>query len=255
VIEQLRVVVVGAGQAGLAVSCELTHAGVDHVVLERGRVGQTWRGRWDSFCVVTPNWTVQLPGHPYDRQEPNGFMPRSGRRLPRALCRRLLGAGPRRSGSHLGGASPWRGFQLDTSAGQIAAGRVVLSTGAYQQPHRPRVEKIYRQSWPTRAEARAALFAYIEAWYNPRRRHSALEYLSPAEFERQHAGVVQSPLDRSISGAPNASDALTTRRISTVALDYAADRPISPENALIAQPGGAEAATDRCEGTNSRQLA
>jgi cation diffusion facilitator CzcD-associated flavoprotein CzcO len=76
VTEQLELVVFGAGQAGLAVSCELTHAGVDHVVLERARVGQTWRGRWDSFCLVTPNWTVQLPGHPYDRQEPNGFMHR-----------------------------------------------------------------------------------------------------------------------------------------------------------------------------------
>ena len=45
-------------------------------MLERGRVGQTWRGRWDSFCLVTPNWTVQLPGHPYDGDDPDGFMPR-----------------------------------------------------------------------------------------------------------------------------------------------------------------------------------
>ena len=120
-------------------------------------------------------------------------------------------------------------------------------------------EKIYRRSWPTRAEARAAVFAYIEAWYNPRRRHSTLEYLSPAEFERHHAEVVQSPLEGSISGdrsaasiAPRASDALTTHRISTVALDFAADSPISPKTALTAQPGGAKAATERCEGTNGR---
>jgi len=62
--DRIQVVVVGAGQAGLAVSHELTHAGVEHLVLEKGRVGQTWRGRWDSFCLVTPNWTVQLPGRP-----------------------------------------------------------------------------------------------------------------------------------------------------------------------------------------------
>ena len=57
-----RVVVVGAGQAGLAVSRELGQAGVAHVVLERGRVAQAWRDRWDSFCLVTPNWSAQLPG-------------------------------------------------------------------------------------------------------------------------------------------------------------------------------------------------
>ena len=48
-------------------------------------------------------------------------------------------------------------------------------------------EKIYRQSWPTRAEARTAIFEYIEGWYNPRRRHSTLAYLSPIQFEHQHA--------------------------------------------------------------------
>ena len=60
-----EVVVIGAGQAGLAVSHELSELGVDHVVLERMRVGQTWRDLWDSFCLVTPNWTMSLPGFPY----------------------------------------------------------------------------------------------------------------------------------------------------------------------------------------------
>ena len=70
------VVVVGGGQAGLAVSHELTAAGVDHVVLERASIGQTWRGRWDTFCLVTPNWTMRLPGFPYAGAEPDGFSPR-----------------------------------------------------------------------------------------------------------------------------------------------------------------------------------
>jgi putative flavoprotein involved in K+ transport len=61
-VERVDVVVIGGGQAGLAVSHELGAAGVEHVVLERSRTGQTWRDRWDSFCLVTPNWTVQLPG-------------------------------------------------------------------------------------------------------------------------------------------------------------------------------------------------
>ncbi len=74
--EPVEVAVVGAGQAGLSLSYELTEAGVDHMVLERGRVGQAWRDRWDSFCLVIPNWTVQLPGGRYQGPQPDGFMPR-----------------------------------------------------------------------------------------------------------------------------------------------------------------------------------
>ena len=74
--ERLGTAVVGAGQAGLAVSRELTESGVEHVVLERGRVGQTWRERRDSFCLVPPNWSVRLPGAPPHGADPDGFMPR-----------------------------------------------------------------------------------------------------------------------------------------------------------------------------------
>ncbi len=73
-MSELQSVVIGGGQAGLAVSRELTQAGVAHVVLEKDQVGQTWRQRWDSFCLVTPNWSVQLPGHPYDGKDADGFM-------------------------------------------------------------------------------------------------------------------------------------------------------------------------------------
>ena len=75
-LERFGVVVVGGGQAGLAVSHELTGLGVEHIVLDRGRVGQTWRDRWDSFCLVTLNWAVQLPGGAYAGDDPDGFMPR-----------------------------------------------------------------------------------------------------------------------------------------------------------------------------------
>jgi putative transposase len=112
-------------------------------------------------------------------------------------------------------------------------------------------EKIYRQSWPTRAEARTAVFAYIEGWYNPRRRHSTLAYLSPIEFERHHTELAQPALAVPISAngsvaaiAPRGSDRLTTRRISTVGVDFAAHAPISPENALDPPTGPAQAATD-----------
>ena len=72
----MTVVVVGAGRAGLAVSHELGAAGVDHVVLERGHVAEAWRRRWDSFTLVTPNWTLALPGSSYDGDEPEGHVHR-----------------------------------------------------------------------------------------------------------------------------------------------------------------------------------
>src|SRR4030081_1538449 len=70
------VAIVGAGQAGLATSWHLKQAGVAHVILEAGRVGETWRTRrWGSFCLVTPNGTVLLPGARYSGPEPEGYMP------------------------------------------------------------------------------------------------------------------------------------------------------------------------------------
>lgn len=136
--EVLEVVVVGAGQAGLAVSRELTQAGVAHVVLEKGRVGQTWRGRWDSFCLVTPNWSVRLPGHPYDQKDPDGFMPRD--EVVGYLERYAAGfEAPVREEVEVTSLEPGSdgGFLLETSAGQLAAETVVIGTGAYQRPRRP----------------------------------------------------------------------------------------------------------------------
>jgi putative flavoprotein involved in K+ transport len=136
--EPTEVVVVGAGQAGLAVSYELTQAGVEHVVLERGRVGQTWRRRWDSFCLVTPNWTLQLPGHPYDGDDPHGYMPGAGVADYLERYAAAFGA-PVREGvevTSLRAREDGR-FVLETPAEPITAGTVVVATGAYQRPHRP----------------------------------------------------------------------------------------------------------------------
>ena len=60
---RVETVIIGAGQAGLALSRHLTAAGHEHVVLERGRVGERWRSeRWDSLRLLTPNWLNRLPG-------------------------------------------------------------------------------------------------------------------------------------------------------------------------------------------------
>ncbi|MGH3071130.1 MAG: NAD(P)-binding domain-containing protein [Gaiellaceae bacterium] len=136
-MERVPVVVVGAGQAGLAVSHELTRLGMEHVVLERGRVGQTWRDRWDSFCLVTPNWTVQLPGGAYDGPDPDGFMPRD--EIVRFLDRYAAGfAAPVREGVDVDGVDRGGdGFVLRTSVGGLRADAVVVATGTYRTPHLP----------------------------------------------------------------------------------------------------------------------
>ena len=136
--DQLGVVVIGAGQAGLAVSRELTQAGVAHVVLERGEVGQTWRGRWESFRLVTPNWSMQLPGQPYDGSDPDAFDHRD--EIVGFLERYAAGfEAPVRTGIEVTSLEQGKngGFVLGSSAGRLEAATVVLSTGAYQRPHRP----------------------------------------------------------------------------------------------------------------------
>lgn len=131
------VVVIGAGQAGLATSHELTALGVEHVVLERRLVGETWRGRWDSFCLVTPNWTVSLPGQPYDGAEPDGFMSRDEIVSYLERYARFLPAVQQGIEVRSLEARPDGGFRLKTSHETMDARTVVVATGAYQRPHRP----------------------------------------------------------------------------------------------------------------------
>jgi len=135
--EKIAVAVVGAGPAGLSISCELTKTGVEHVVLERGRIGQIWRDRWDSFCLVTPNWSVQLPDGHYDGPDPEGFMPRDEMV---GYLERYASAfqAPVRENVDVSAieSRPERGFVLHTSGGELGADAVVLATGAFQRPHR-----------------------------------------------------------------------------------------------------------------------
>jgi putative flavoprotein involved in K+ transport len=136
--DDVDVVIVGAGQAGLAVSHELKAHGVDHVVVERGRVAETWRGRWDSFCLVTPNWSVQLPGGSYAGSDPDGFMHREEIVVHLEDYARHSGAALR-TGVNVSSVSQRETgeFILQTSGGDLSSRAVVLATGAYQKPHRP----------------------------------------------------------------------------------------------------------------------
>jgi putative flavoprotein involved in K+ transport len=74
-IERTATVVIGAGHAGLAASHFLSDRSVDHVVLERGEVANSWRReRWDSLRLLTPNWQSRLPGLRYEGPDPDGYM-------------------------------------------------------------------------------------------------------------------------------------------------------------------------------------
>ncbi len=135
------VVIIGGGQAGLAMSYCLRQRGIDHAVLERHRVGYEWRERrWDSFCLVTPNWQCQLPGFPYQGSEPDGFMGRDAvvRYLEEyaasfapPLIEGVEVIGLRRTASNV--------FEVATDRGCLTADQVVVATGPYHTAAVPRV--------------------------------------------------------------------------------------------------------------------
>jgi putative flavoprotein involved in K+ transport len=138
VSESVEVAVIGAGQAGLATSWFLTQSGVEHVVLEAGRVADTWRRRrWDSFCLVTPNWTVQLPGANYDGADPDGFMPLAEIVDYLQTWADSFGAPVQEGGTVSRLEADNGGFALSIPSGKLKARRVVVATGAYQRPYRP----------------------------------------------------------------------------------------------------------------------
>jgi putative flavoprotein involved in K+ transport len=135
------VAVVGGGQAGLSVSRQLREAGLEHIVLERNRIAGNWTDqRWDSFCLVTPNWQCQLPGFPYPGDDPDGFMVRDE---IIAYVRRFATSfdPPVQEGVEVQEVSlaPEGGFRVRTSRGTLTAGQVVLAVGGYHQPKLPRL--------------------------------------------------------------------------------------------------------------------
>jgi putative flavoprotein involved in K+ transport len=135
------VVVVGGGQAGLSMSYLLKQMGIDHVVLEKHRIAHEWRERrWDTFCLVTPNWQCRLPGFPYPGPDPQGFM------LKDAIVRYVEDYARSFDPPLLEGVSatvlradPSGGFELQTSAGVCRADQVVVATGGYHTPSIPRL--------------------------------------------------------------------------------------------------------------------
>jgi putative flavoprotein involved in K+ transport len=137
----VEVAVVGGGQAGLAASWYLRRQGIEHVVLERDRIASSWRHqRWDTFCLVTPNWQCRLPEFPYAGGDPDGFMLKDeivdyvesfaasfGPPLHEGVAVQRIAREAR------------RGFVLETDRGELRANQVVLAVGGYHSPRLPKI--------------------------------------------------------------------------------------------------------------------
>ena len=130
------VIIVGAGQAGLCVSWQLQRHGIEHLVLEKKQAMHAWRDRrWDTFCLVTPNWQCQLPDWPYRGSDPHGFM------VKQEILAYLDGflqhvRPPLREGVTVRSVMPRAegGFDVHTSAGDYRADAVVVASGGYDAP-------------------------------------------------------------------------------------------------------------------------
>ncbi|MFC5137731.1 FAD-dependent oxidoreductase [Actinomycetospora rhizophila] len=134
----MDVIVIGAGQAGLAMSRCLTRRGVGHVVLERGRVGERWRReRWDSFTLLSPNWQTRLPGRAYTGPDPDGFM--TGREVAAMLADYAAhtGADVREGVTVRAVDRDARGWRVATDHGELVAPAVVVATGDLDRPAVP----------------------------------------------------------------------------------------------------------------------
>ncbi|MCQ0970492.1 NAD(P)/FAD-dependent oxidoreductase [Paracoccus sp. TK19116] len=140
--EKIDTVVVGAGQAGIAMSEHLRDMGVPHLVLERNRIAERWRSeRWDSLVANGPAWHDRFPGLEFDDVSPETFPPKE--RMARYFedYASLIDA-PIRTGVEVTSVrrAPGRpGFIVSTSQGEIEALRVVAATGPFQVPSFPRI--------------------------------------------------------------------------------------------------------------------
>lgn len=134
--------VVGAGQAGVAMSEHLTRAGVPHLVLERARIAERWRtGRWDSLVANGPAWHDRFPNQEFADIDPNAFAGKEQVADYFVAYASKFDA-PIRTGVEVTKVARnvgRPGFTVETSEGVIEANRVVVATGPFQRPLIPRI--------------------------------------------------------------------------------------------------------------------
>jgi len=137
-VPRTTTLIIGAGQAGLAMSHCLSELDIEHVVLERGQLAQRWRTQsWDSLRLLTPNWMTRLPGFQYDGSDPDGFM--SAPELI-AFFERYAASSATPILTDTAVQSVERsmdGFRVVTSRGEWSASSVVVATGYCDLPAIP----------------------------------------------------------------------------------------------------------------------
>ena len=139
-MREVAAIVIGAGHAGLAMSRRLSERSIDHLVLERGEVANSWRTeRWDSLRLLTPNWQSRLPGPVADAADPDGY-----RSMPEVI--ELISgyaqaiAAPLLTGTQVTSVRrAERGYEVRTTRGRWRARAVVIATGACQVPCVPQL--------------------------------------------------------------------------------------------------------------------
>lgn len=131
-------IIIGGGQAGLALSRSLTDRGVAHVIFERGRIGERWRNeRWESLRLLTPRWQSRLPGFRYTGDDPDGYMS-SGEVVDYLESYASSFAAPVHEGVSVTRVVPHPdGFEVFTDAGAWRSRAVVIATGDCQMPAVP----------------------------------------------------------------------------------------------------------------------
>lgn len=140
--EEVDVLVIGAGQAGIAMSEHLTAGGIPHLVLERSRIAERWRSeRWDSLVANGPAWHDRFPGLEFDDTDPDAF-PGKERVADYFVAYAEKFGAPVRCGVEVtevrrNDGRP--GFRVKTSAGEIEAKAVVAATGPFQRPVMPAI--------------------------------------------------------------------------------------------------------------------
>lgn len=136
--EQIDTVIVGGGQGGLSTSYHLVKQGREHVILEQAdKAAKAWRERWDSFTLITPNWTIRLPGAEYQGDAPDSFTARDEvvAYFKEYIERFDL---PIRYGIRVTSVEPFEaGYLGRTDEAEFEAANVVIATGMYQQPKIP----------------------------------------------------------------------------------------------------------------------
>jgi putative flavoprotein involved in K+ transport len=136
-VKKLESVIIGGGQAGLSLSYFLTRAGREHVVLEKSsQVADAWRNRrWDSFTLITPNWSFRLPGAEYADSEPGGFMPKSEilRRFEQYELENHLPVSYLTEVTRVEPIENHYRYRVSTSDGTYEAKNVIMATGMFQK--------------------------------------------------------------------------------------------------------------------------